>query len=132
MKKSQLFFLAFITLLLNHPATSLAASLSECNDIVSVYNESLPMVVDKFTTAQNIVCIYGANKPTILYSYELKAPYSKILFKSINENRKKQVATWCSQPNQRMLLEDYNVSYMYKDINGKFITDIKFASNDCK
>ena len=105
-----------------------------CMDTATNLNKKLPLMVDEVTNWKNTTCKNG-NPIIFQYFYYLEKPLTpdeqanmpRILRNIFTVSLKQ----WCQNPDQKLLLNLFNVEYIYFDKNDKYLGNIEFTQDDC-
>ena len=130
MKIQKLILLIFL------PLNIFGQTQSEINqvlrDIAAEMNSNLPMVIDKYTTVNNV--FGGSNQ--VIYNNQL----DKRLFTDYNMNKKDWLESqtvvitnqFCTDPSMKTFRDlGINVSWRYTDLYGVFMGKITLNKYDC-
>ncbi|MGZ8272229.1 MAG: hypothetical protein ACXWT5_13695 [Methylophilus sp.] len=109
---------------------SYAGSLFECKTLVRETNKNMPMQVNKITKIKSVGCFDG-KPPTIQYLNQVDVDASKNLITTVKSSRLNQLNFWCTSPDQRAVMNRYNIEYKYTDKSGRYIASNRFNKNQC-
>ena len=109
---------------------SYAGSLFECKALVKETNKNMPMQVNKITKIKSVGCIDG-KPPTIQYLNQVDVNASKNLITTVKSSRLNQLNFWCTSPEQRAVMNIYNIEYKYTDKSGRYIASNRFNKSQC-
>jgi hypothetical protein len=107
------------------------ALLHSCNKVASKANESNPMRIDRTTNVRAITCAIRGERVEMIYTMELLGQPIQDLQKKMRLLRESQIASWCTNPQFRKLLEYHGVAYEYYDGNGRFLNKNSISISDC-
>ena len=128
MKKFIYFFSVAIILI---PASGIASTLTGCTELASKMNEQLPMKVDKVTTWKSSVCARTDKGVTLAYLYILDVTKGQVSQTDLNTLRASQLNSWCTNPEQRALINIVDIEYQYYDKNSAYIGVLKYKRSMC-
>ena len=105
-----------------------------CMDTAADLNKKLPLMVDEVTKWKNTTCKKG-NPITIQYFYYLERSITPEEMTNM-PNFLRNIFTlslghWCKNPDQKLVLNLFDVEYAYFDINDKYLGNIEITQQDC-
>lgn len=107
-----------------------AGSIGACNEAASQMNANLPMQLDRVTRVLSVLCVGNGSRVTVVYNGEITS--KKTLGQSdVNLLKQSQVRMWCTNPNQREILNDYDIQNNYFTPDKKFIGKIRISKTMC-
>lgn len=117
----------------NRPApVSASTALAACSAAASEINRSTPRIIDQATTLMNANCTQGAGAVHLQYRNRLIAPVGSVDQAKLDSERPRVIASWCTDPTLKPLLNMVNVEYHYSDGAGRYIGKIEFGRTDCR
>jgi len=105
---------------------------SECVALSTENNKYLPKMASKYIRIAGTECLQTANRPIFLYIMTFILSKKEVDFSTIDELKRTLPKSWCTSPEQRRLIERFDIRYKYFDKNGVFIEDINIKIGDCK
>lgn len=105
-----------------------------CKMLAEEMAQMMPVRADKISYLNSVVCT-PSNSPTFVYDYVFELDSDQHLdamMRSIRINDKEQLNLWCTDPQKRVILKDFNVEAKTRDINGKHLNTRKISFKDCK
>jgi hypothetical protein len=108
--------------------------LDYCNSEVSQINKVRPKE-DGVLLIEDVSCLPGS---PVIVSYnarinrDMTSEESAKAIKAANELLPGQIKLFCNNPEMLKLLSLFNVEYIYKNKDGKFLTKNKLNKSDCK
>lgn len=112
--------------------TTASDSLAECSAVASEVNKSTPRAIDQATTLINAYCYQGARAVHLQYRNKLSVPTGSVDQAKLDSARPRTVASWCTDPTMRPLLNRVNIEYHYSDSVGRYIGKIEVSRTDCR
>lgn len=128
-KTSRLFSSIVFSLCIFHAQADLV---TECNAVASQINKSTPQTIDQITTLVTALCFQEARTVRLQYRNKLSVPASSISQANLNTIRPQMVASWCTDPAQKSLLNLISIQYHYSDDSGRYIGKIDISKTDCR
>ena len=127
-KRNFIFLVAF-----SSAAFAANSSLEQCNKLASAMNKQFPMAIDKITIIENTLCIPSNGAVALRYHYTIKVPSNSVTQSDLTlKLREQQLAGWCTSPDQRYLINLFNIEYLYKDQTGAYIGILRYDKSMCK
>jgi len=108
--------------------------LDYCNSEISQINKVRPKE-DGILLLEDVTCFPGS---PVIISYnariniDMTSEESEKAIKAANEMLPDQIKLFCNNPKMLKLLSLFNVEYIFKNKDGKFLTKNKLNKNDCK
>ena len=108
--------------------------LDYCNSEVSQINKVRPKE-DGILLIEDVICLPGS---PVIVSYnarvnrDMTSEESEKAIEAANEMLPGQIKLFCNNPEMLKLLSLFNVEYIYKNKDGKFLTKNKLNKSDCK
>ncbi len=106
-------------------------SLAQCSALANQLNQQMPMRADTVTSVQSVVCVQVSGVTRLTYLMEVDLPRSQIDQATLDSLRPKMLNAWCTDPQQRRLLNAVDVSYRYRDNAGHYIGVIQLSARSC-
>jgi|SRR5450631_1705953 hypothetical protein len=113
------------------PTIGIASTLSDCNAVASKLNEQTPMRVDKLTTWKTTICISAPTGVRLLYVYFIDVASGQVTQANLNTLRAGQLKSWCSNPDQRKLIDLVDIEYQYLDNDSGYIGVLDYQHSMC-
>ena len=108
--------------------TATTLTLQECSQVLSSFNETLPISVNRFTILEGVICGGETDNVYIVYRYTTDMSTFAARRSIINSDR----TNWCTNPDQKIVLESVSyVAKMYYGASGKFLGKFTFSIDDC-
>ncbi len=111
--------------------TARADLLQECNGIASVINRSTPQQIDQVTRLMSSVCVGDGRAVRLIYMNQLGVPHGAVSQASLDGIRPRMVKAWCTDPDQRTLINMVDIQYRYSHSDGRVIGKIDISRRDC-
>ena len=112
------------------------SSVSECNEIASIVNESMGgMKIDAITTLQTTVCVPKGKQAQFIYKYFVKMDGISVsdIENVIPAARAENVNTWCTDPQQKIVIKQFHsVVYKYYSEDGSYLAEYVISEKDCR
>lgn len=105
--------------------------LQECNGIASTVNRSTPQQIDQVTKLMNAICVADGRSVTLIYRNNLSVANGSVSQGNLDGIRPRMVKAWCTDPDQRALLNMVDIQYTYSYPDGRLIGKINIARRDC-
>jgi hypothetical protein len=105
---------------------------SECVALSNESNKYLPQMGSKYIRVEGSACLPNGKRTILLYRMTFTLSKQEVDFSTIANLRKTLPKFWCTSPDQRPLIEKYDIRYTYLDKSGVFIDDINVKIEDCK
>lgn len=105
---------------------------SECVALSTEMNKYLPQYGSKFVKVEGTGCLPNGKRTILLYRMTFTLSKQEVDFSTIANMRKTLPKSWCTSPDQRPLIEKYDIRYTYLDKSGVFIDEINLKIEDCK
>lgn len=111
---------------------SASTALAACSAAASEVNRTTPRIIDQATTLMNANCTQVSGTVHLQYRNRLIAPAGSIDQAKLDSERPRMVASWCTDPTLKPLLNMVNVEYHYSDGAGRYIGKVEFGRTDCR
>lgn len=111
---------------------ALAMPLQDCNALASELNKMTPMQVDKITLWKTTACLPQGRNVVLTYIYLLDVDKGQVSQTALDSLRPAQLASWCTNPQQRQLINLYDVQYQYSSRDSTFIGKLEYSAKLCK
>ena len=105
--------------------------LQECNGIVSTINRSTPQQIDQVTKLMNAICVADGRSVMLIYRNNLSVANGTVSQGNLDGIRPRMVKAWCTDPDQRTLLNMVDIQYTYSYPDGRLIGKINISRRDC-
>jgi hypothetical protein len=105
---------------------------SECVALSSEANKDLPQVVNKYTRLEGSGCLSNGKRTILVYRMTFTHSKQELDLPKMANLRKTLPKSWCTSPDQRPIIERYDIRYTYYDKSGVFMHDINVKIEDCK
>ncbi len=123
--------LAALALAATAPFAARADLLQECNGIAAVVNKSTPQQIDQVTKLMTSMCIPDGRSVKLVYMNQLNVPNGGVSQSNLDGIRPRMVKAWCTDPDQRTLINMVDIQYRYSYPDGRVIGRIDIARRDC-
>ena len=118
-----------IAILVCHDAH--ADLLQDCNGVASQINRSTPQQLDRVTKLLSSTCVPDGRVVRLIYMNELSVPNGSVSQGTLDGLRSRMVQAWCTDPDQRTLLNLIEIQYSYSYTDGRLIGKINLSRRDC-
>ncbi len=118
-----------IAILVCHDAR--ADLLQDCNGVASQINRSAPQQLDRVTKLLTSTCVPDGGGVRLIYMNELSVPNGSVNQGTLDSIRSRMVQAWCTDPDQRTLLNLIDIQYSYSYPDGRLIGKINLSRRDC-
>jgi hypothetical protein len=105
---------------------------SECVALSNEMNKYLPQMGSKYARIEGSACLPNGKRTILLYRMTFILSKKELDFSTIANLRKTLPNFWCTSPEQRPLIEKYDIRYTYLDKSSVFIDTIDLKIEDCK
>lgn len=105
--------------------------LQECNGVASTINRSTPQQIDQVTKLMNAICVADGRGVMLIYRNNLSVPNGAVSQSNLDGIRPRMVKAWCTDPDQRTLLNMVDIQYTYSYPDGRLIGKINITRRDC-
>ncbi len=105
--------------------------LQQCNGIASAINRSTPQQIDQVTKLMTSVCVADGRAVRLIYMNQLGVPNGAVSQGNLDGIRPRMVKAWCTDPDQRTLINMVDIQYRYSYPDGRAIGKIDITRRDC-
>lgn len=120
-----------LTLLCALPAAAERLPLDECKAMAAKLNAEAPKEMSSHSRLESVKCVQGKSKPRLVYNNRVLVDVKKPSPKVIARMKQEQRHSWCSDGDQRGLLEMVDVSYAYYDKSRRYLGALTHRIDDC-
>lgn len=122
----------FVIFLSSSITYSFANDYKECQQLASTLNEGFPMQINEYTKIMGTICAPAAdNKEKITFIYMYNVLNRNIKAPDVKSERTSQLRSWCTDPDQKLVLSLYDIEYKYQYVDGTFIAINRFQEKNC-
>ncbi len=108
-----------------------ADMLQDCNGVASQINRSTPQQLDRVTRLISSTCVSDGRAVRLIYMNEISAPSGSVSQSALDGMRPRMVQAWCTDPDQRTLINMIDIQYSYSYPDGRLIGKINLSRRDC-
>ncbi len=105
--------------------------LQDCNGVASQINRSTPQQLDRVTKLMSSTCVAVGSTVRLIYMNEVSVPNGSINQGTLDGMRPRMVQAWCTDPDQRRLINLVDIQYSYRYPDGRLIGKINLTRRDC-
>jgi hypothetical protein len=105
--------------------------LQDCNGIASQINRSTPQQLDRVTKLLSSTCVPDGRVVRLIYMNEISVPNGSVNQGTLDSMRPRMVQAWCTDPDQRTLINLIDIQYSYSYSDGRLIGKINLSGRDC-
>jgi hypothetical protein len=108
-------------------------TLADCVAYTATLNKNYPQSIGGDTIVQNTVCTPGKVRPKLTFNYKVNLDNAALgnVTARLASIKEKQINHWCSNPEQRKLLDRVDIRYMYSDNKNRNIGETNHRVEDC-